>query len=144
MSPFAQYLHELRIRHNMRQAELAKALGYEQSYISALEVSIKGPPTEEFVERLVEVLSLPHPEQKRLRMMIDASQRKLVIAADAAPEVYWLLKDLRDELNGLCPAQIRLMRDILKLRNVLLEEKFESMRGIAHIQSDPYRANEMT
>lgn len=50
MSPFSHFLHELRLRHQIRQAELAELLGYEQSYISALEIGAKGPPTEEFVE----------------------------------------------------------------------------------------------
>jgi transcriptional regulator with XRE-family HTH domain len=47
------------MRHGIRQAELAEALGYEQSYISALEVGLKGPPTEVFVERLIQVLQIP-------------------------------------------------------------------------------------
>jgi predicted transcriptional regulator len=46
MSPFSHFLHELRLQHQIRQSELAELLGYEQSYISALEVGIKGPPTE--------------------------------------------------------------------------------------------------
>ena len=50
MSPFSHFLHELRLRHQIRQSELAELLGYEQSYISALEIGAKGPPTEEFVE----------------------------------------------------------------------------------------------
>ena len=51
MSPFSHFLHELRLQHQIRQSELAELLGYEQSYISALEVGIKGPPTDEFVRK---------------------------------------------------------------------------------------------
>jgi predicted transcriptional regulator len=47
MSPFSHFLHTLRMRLEIRQAELAALVGYEQSYISALEVGLKGPPTEE-------------------------------------------------------------------------------------------------
>lgn len=41
MSPFSHFLHELRMRYDIRQVELAETMGYEQSYISALEVGIK-------------------------------------------------------------------------------------------------------
>jgi len=53
MSPFSHFLHELRMRLEIRQAELAELVGYEQSYISALEVGLKGPPTQEFITRLI-------------------------------------------------------------------------------------------
>lgn len=41
MSPFSQFLHDLRMRRRLRQADLADLLGYEQSYISALEVGLR-------------------------------------------------------------------------------------------------------
>ena len=53
MNPFSHYLHDLRMRHEIRQSELAELLGYEQSYISALEIGAKGPPTPEFIEKLI-------------------------------------------------------------------------------------------
>lgn len=40
------------MRHGVRQVELAERIGYEQSYISALEAGAKGPPTPEFIDRL--------------------------------------------------------------------------------------------
>ena len=58
MSPFSESLHSIRVRHGLRQVELAKLVGYEQSYISALEVGLKGPPTDEFVERLTAAIPL--------------------------------------------------------------------------------------
>lgn len=53
MSPFADFLHELRMRHGIRQTELAQILGYEQGYLSALELDKKGPPTQEFIQKLI-------------------------------------------------------------------------------------------
>ena len=46
------------MRHGIRQTELAELIGYEQTYISALEVGKKGPSTPEFVERLISALML--------------------------------------------------------------------------------------
>lgn len=125
MSPFSQFLHDLRLRNNLRQSELAEVLGYEQSYISALEVGLKGPPTDEFIERLIKVLSISQTEQDQLRNVARASQRKLVIDLDAPPDIYWLLKDLRDEVKRLSPVQIRVIRDVLTFKSALSENLHE-------------------
>ncbi|HEX5806423.1 MAG TPA: helix-turn-helix transcriptional regulator [Macromonas sp.] len=45
MSPFSLSLHDLRLRNGLRQAELAELMGYEQSYISALEVGLMSDDT---------------------------------------------------------------------------------------------------
>lgn len=88
MSPFSQLLHDLRVRHGLRQADLAERIGYEQSYISALEVSLKGPPTVEFLDRVANAMSLSDEERRQLWATAQASQRKLVIDPDAPPDIY--------------------------------------------------------
>jgi len=103
MSPFSQLLHDLRVRHGLRQAELADRIGYEQSYISALEVGLKGPPTEEFLDRVANAMSLGDEERHQLWVAAQASQRKLVIDPDAPPDIYWMLNDLRSEVDRLTP-----------------------------------------
>ena len=130
VSPFSQFLHELRMRRNIRQAELADLLGYEQSYISALEVGLKGPPTEEFTGRLIQALSISQTEQHKLHAAIEASQRKLVIDSNAPPDVYWLLKDLRDEVPRISPTKVRMIRDLLGMRELQTEERPESFRKL--------------
>ncbi len=130
MSPFSQFLYELRTRRGIRQAELAELIGYEQSYISALEVGLKGPPTEEFVERLIRALTISETERVELRTSVQASQRKLVIDPDAPPDVYWLLNDLRGGVKWISPRQVRMMREILGLREAQTEERQEPLRRL--------------
>ncbi|RZK99142.1 MAG: XRE family transcriptional regulator [Rubrivivax sp.] len=115
--------HDLRVRHGLRQADLAERIGYEQSYISALEVGLKGPPTDEFLDRMSMAMSLSESEQEDLRIAAQASQRKLVIEPDAPPDVYWLLNDLRDEVHHLTPAQVRMIREVLALREAMHEPR---------------------
>lgn len=123
MSPFSQFLHDLRMRRGMRQSELAEAVGYEPSYISALELGIKGPPTDEFLARLIQTLSMSLPEQDTLREMALASQRKLILDADAPTDLYWLLNDLRTALNYLHPVQVKLIREVIDLPHSLLKDR---------------------
>ncbi|OAD84542.1 transcriptional regulator [Comamonas thiooxydans] len=125
MSPFARQLHELRMRHGIRQNELAELIGYDQTYISALEVGLKGPPTIEFVNRLVRTLSLTSSEECELRIAAKASDRKLVLEPDAHPDIYWMLDALRQRLDGLHPAQARLIRELLNLPDIVRQQELE-------------------
>lgn len=115
MSPFSHLLHDLRLRYGLRQTDLAELIGYEQSYISALEVGLKGPPPIDFVNRFSTGLDLTQEEKTALYQAVDASQRKLVIDADAPSDMFLLLKDLREGVDRLSPEQIQLIRDIVKL-----------------------------
>lgn len=117
MSPFSRYLVDLRRRLGVRQGELAKLLSYDQSYLSALEIGQKGPPTPEFVERLAKTLELSEEEQRVLFAAAEASERKLMISPKADEEVFLLLRDLRDKLPLLSAAQVRVMREVLRLHD---------------------------
>lgn len=96
-------------------------MGYEQSYISALEVGIKGPPPSGFINRLIEVLALPQIQQDELQKAVAASQRKLIIPFDVPEDAYWLLEDLRNRLESLHPAEISLLREIIRLRDKITQ-----------------------
>lgn len=130
MSPFSHFLHKLRLRYGIRQAELAQLLGCEQSHISSLEVGGKGPPTSELVQKLIAKLSLSPVEQQELHSVVAASQRKLVLEPDSSEEVFWLLNELREQISALHPAQIKLIREALHLKHSLAEWQPEPVHRI--------------
>ena len=103
------------MKHGIRQVDLAALIGYDQTYISAVESGLKGPPTDEFVSKLGQALALPPQELHELQTAADASQRKLVVDLDTPEDAYWLLKDLRDNFPTLSSTQIRVIRDVLRL-----------------------------
>jgi transcriptional regulator with XRE-family HTH domain len=115
MSPFATAFRDLRVFCGMRQAEFATLLGYEQSYISAIELGSKGPPGEEFVSRLVERLNLDDTWQGRLLVALDESQRRIVLPNGASEDVYRLFNELRRQLETLHPVQLEQMKLALRL-----------------------------
>lgn len=129
MSPFSVLLYSLRTQHGLRQTELAERVGYEQSYISALEIGLKGPPTQEFIDRIAKAMPLSEAEKEKLRAAAQASQRKLVINPDAPTDIYWLLSDLRDEVHHLNAAQVRMIREVLALR-CSMEEAIPSQQRL--------------
>lgn len=110
MSPFSHFLHELRMRHGVRQNELAERIGYEQSYISALEAGTKGPPTQDFLDRFQDVLSLSDEDARKLSAAAPASQRRRVIDADLPQDVFWLVNRLWSNLPLLTPTQVRVIK----------------------------------
>lgn len=130
MSPFAHYLHELRLKHGIRQTELAELLGYEQSYISALEIGTKGPPTPEFLAKLARAFEMDDPERRELEQIAEASQRKLALDTESPQGLYWMLYELRQHVDKLHPAQVQMIRDILKLKGSLMHSEPEPLRRI--------------
>ncbi|WP_293264153.1 transcriptional regulator [Oryzomicrobium sp.] len=115
-------LRELRTMKRLRQSEVAELLGYEQTYISALEIGIKGPPPEVFLERVVRALDLDESWKNRLREAHDASQRRIVIPADAPESVFWMVNELRQQIDRLHPAQIELIRAALNFTQAITVE----------------------
>jgi transcriptional regulator with XRE-family HTH domain len=117
MNPFASLLHSIRVQHGIRQIELADLIGYEQTYISALEIGKKGPPTKEFIDKLIVALNLSPEECEQLLDAADASQRKFVFDADVPQVVYWLMRDLKNILPELNSAQIDMIRLAIDLKD---------------------------
>ncbi|WP_204266503.1 hypothetical protein, partial [Enterobacter hormaechei] len=76
-------------------------IGYDQTYISAVEVGLKGVPASDFIDRVSKALTLSDEETLALHEAAEASQRKFVIDIDAPQDAYWLLKELRDQFHSL-------------------------------------------
>lgn len=127
------------MRYGIRQGDLAELIGYEQSYVSALEVGIKGPPLPAFVDKLIKALELSPAEQERLHAAVAASQRKLVIDVDAPQEVYQLMAELQQRLPTLHPVQIRMIREVLSMREVLAEPMPEPIRRLKRRKKEEAR-----
>jgi transcriptional regulator with XRE-family HTH domain len=130
MSPFSHLLYSLRMRLGIHQSELADLLGYKQAYISALEVGVKGPPTQAFVEKLIAALELSNVEGAEVRRIAEASQRKFVLDLGCHQDVYWLFKELHEQAGCLHPAQVKLIREILDLQGLLAPRLEEPPRRL--------------
>lgn len=103
-------------------------VGYEQSYLSALEIGLKGPPTREFVQRLVDVLSLSEAEQSELEESLRASQRKFTLPLKAEEDVFRLANRFWEKLPNLSPAQIRIIEDLLGIEDARSVQRSPSTR----------------
>ena len=115
MSPFSLLLRQLRLTRGLKQKELAERLGYEASYLCALETGAKGPPRKDFLARLARELSLSDAEIKQLQAATARSRRNIKLPAQAEERVYHLFHELEGQLDRLDETQLDLINIALKL-----------------------------
>lgn len=129
MSPFSLLLKEFRVSRGLKQIELAARLGYEPSYLSALERSEKGPPRQDFIRRLIRGLQLNEDEQNRLAVALRDSCRQVSLPARSSLLEYEFLKRLRPQLGSLHPLQLELLDIVLRIPEVMDQEFHRRVSG---------------
>ena len=120
-SPFAVFLRDLRLRNNLRQHELAAELGYEQAYISALELGTRGP-SKELLEILVEKMPMSDKDQVALQQAVSESGRRFVLPAEVPTDTYRFCHELWGKIENLHPAVIQAMRELVRLEDVISDQ----------------------
>lgn len=130
MSPFADTFYQIRMRYGIRQKELAELMGYEQTFLSTIELNKKGPPNKEFIQRFIQALSLSDSDANQLYEAADASQRKIILSNELHQDVFWMMRDMRARLPELSTVQINLIREILNLKDTLAQIPIETIRPI--------------
>lgn len=124
MSPFSKYLQNLRMSRSLRQKDVAQLMGYTQSFFSGIEIGLKGPPTDDFVNRLIDALNLSDEEQEQLYFHVETSQRKYQVPVDASQDVYLLVYELFNRIDFLNPTQITIIKSTLSL----IDDKSNALR----------------
>lgn len=138
MSPFSSFLSEIRKVYDLHQRELAEMMGYEQSYLSALECGSKGPPTQEFADKLTKVLELTDGEKVALTEAIEYSQRKVAISTDAPRNLYIVLNELRLRGANLHPAQMDAIIGIMKITDKMAgDDRQERIKRVRNRKVNP-------
>lgn len=119
MSPFAVTLKQLRQKRGLKQKDLALQLGYEPSYISALERGEKGPPKHDFIRRLIRDLGLDEVERSELEKSLKLSRRQFSLPTKASEEEFELVHELEPHLGSLSPLQIGLIKLAIRIPETL-------------------------
>lgn len=109
MHPAATFIKKLRHDRALSQKEAALLLGYEQSFLSAIEGSCKDVPKKYFVNKLIQKYQLSQEEQKLLYDAIRKSNRKLIIPLKSPETVYDLINRLSEQIDRLSDRQIKLI-----------------------------------
>ena len=117
-SPFSIFFKNLRLRIGQRQTELAVELGYEQSYISAVELGIKGP-SKELLDKLAEKY-LSESDYQEMIKAVHESNRRFILPIEVPTATYLLCNELWDKIDQLYPAQINAIRELIKINDQII------------------------
>lgn len=115
-SPISMLLRQLRMQAGFTQQELTRVMGYEQAYLSAIELGLK-PPSKEFVGKLVACLQLSQSDQEAIQTALEQSRRRYLLPADASTATYMFCHDLWGKIETAHPAVIEAMHAVLKLED---------------------------
>lgn len=119
-NPVSVYLRDLRLRAGMTQLDLAHSIGYEQAYVSTIELGSKGP-SKEFLAKLVAELELGEKDRQGLELALKASKRRFALPPEASTETYRFCNDLWDKIERLHPAVLSAMHLMLKVEDQVAE-----------------------
>jgi len=120
-SPFSIFLRDLRLRNNLRQHELAEILGYEQAYVSALELGTRGA-SKELLDALAARMPLSDKDQVALSQAVSESGRRFVLPAEVPTDTYRFCHELWEKIGDLHPAVIQAMRELVRLEDVMSDQ----------------------
>ncbi len=135
MSPFSKLLGDLRKSRGFRQNKFAELIGYEQSYISALELGTKGSPSSDFIAKLNEVLDLNAKEQEQVENALARSTRKFILPTNASASLYEFCYALNQTAIRMKPKQLEMMTTILRL----IDEPVETAPSNRHENTNGYK-----
>lgn len=111
---FATTLRDIRLRRKLTQKAFADALGYEASYISALENGLKPPPRDAKLNTFINKMNVSPAERALLRAAAERTLRKKITinvpksADQDLLEMYELLQAKLPEISGVQVQMIKL------------------------------------
>ncbi len=121
MSPFSDYLISFRLSNEIPQGELADLMGCDQSFISALETGKRSRPSKAFVDKFVTVFDLTEAEILHLYAVFEASDNKIVLDPALSEDAFMMFHELRTNLANLAPIQVKLIRDVVVMKDYINE-----------------------
>lgn len=120
-TPVSIFLRDLRLQLGLTQADLARFIGYEQAYVSSIELGTRGP-SKEFLHKLTLAAELGLEEQRRLEKALRSSNRRFVLSSEASTKTYLFCNDLWERLETLHPALLEALHALLTVQDQVAGE----------------------
>lgn len=141
MTPFSHFLRKLRTDRHIAQKDMAEFLGYEQSYISALENGVKGTPKRQFLDQVVKRLNLGEQEKQALFNAANMSRRSIKLPLKASCEIFEICHELEQQLPKITHFQLELITLALRLNHVQANVQVltPAIKGLSQTESEAPR-----
>jgi transcriptional regulator with XRE-family HTH domain len=108
------FLRNLRLQIGLSQSDLARSIGYEQGYVSAVELGLKNP-SKEFLARLTSEIRLAEHDLVALADAQKMSNRRFTLPPEVSTATFEFCNELWGKIDSLHPAVLDAMRSMLKL-----------------------------
>jgi transcriptional regulator with XRE-family HTH domain len=117
MTPFGLKLRQLRKKHGISMASMAKHLHISSAYLSQLETGKKGYPTTVMVDHICVMLDLIWDDAEELKHLAKLSKARVAIdTAELGPEATRAANLMAEVLPRVNDDEARLMADWLDER----------------------------
>jgi transcriptional regulator with XRE-family HTH domain len=119
-SPIAIYIRNLRVQTGLTQLDMAGLMGYEQAYVSAIELGIKSP-SDEFIAKLIIALKLGTKDQEEIGLALKDSKRRYTLPPEVSTKTYLFCSAFWERIEHLHPALLDAMYEMLKAGDKVAE-----------------------
>lgn len=120
-SPISIFLRNLRVQAGLTQLDLAGLMGYEQAYVSAIELGLKNP-SDEFMAKLVVALKLSVKDRGEMSLALKESKRRFTLPPEVSTKTYLFCNALWERIERLHPAVLDAMYEMLKVEDKVAEQ----------------------
>ena len=115
MTPFGARIRALREARNIRQADMAQALGVSSAYLSALEHGKRGRPSWHIIQRVISFFNIIWDDAEDLVRLARISHPRITIdTAGLDPKATELANRLADQIGKLDGEKIRQILQVLE------------------------------
>lgn len=113
MTALGEFVRRHRLAAKLTQAELARRVGIDASYLGAIETGKKRPKGEALLEEIAESLSLSAAGRHQLVLAAKLSQRTLRLSGELTPVQHQIVQAIMRELPQLDDEDTDSLRTIL-------------------------------
>lgn len=116
------------MQSGLTQLDLASLMGYEQAYVSAIELGLKAP-SQEFLDRIVKAMVLGEHDRAELEVAVQQSRRRFVLPPEVPTSTYRFCNALWDKIGAIHPAVIDAMHQMLNVEDeIAAKPRFKATR----------------
>jgi transcriptional regulator with XRE-family HTH domain len=119
-SPVSIFLRNLRLRAGLTQLDLAHMIGYEQAYVSSIELGTKSP-SKEFLSKLTAAMALSDGDRQALEQALKISNRRFTLPSEASTDAFRFCNDLWEKIERLHPSVLTAMQLMLAVEDQITQ-----------------------
>ncbi|MEF2251288.1 helix-turn-helix transcriptional regulator [Ralstonia solanacearum] len=130
MTALGVFIRQRRVSRDLTQADLARQIGVDATYISGIESGRKRPGSTQLLKAIGDALQLNEEGRAALQKAADLSRRSLRLSAELSPEKSELMNAFAADLPYLDASGVEILANVLAALRL-------QRNGIARLAEQP-------